>query len=119
VAVQLGPALQVGVAERDHHRIGRGLVRDALPGGHGDGVSKLPIKAVFTHLGLPMALQHHVQGVGGVSIRPPRPTLCPAVHLDGDGGHAHRLERDVRAPVRVVGGVFQFVLCAGPAVAVR
>ena len=118
MAVELGPALQVGVAERDHHRIGRCLVSNALPSGHGDGVAKLPSKAVFAHLGLPMALQHHVQGVGGVPVRPPSPTLGPAVHLDGDGGHAHGIERNVRAPMRVVGGVSQFALRAGPGVAV-
>lgn len=119
MAVEVGPALQVGVAERDHHRIGRGLVRNALPSGHGDGVAKLPSKVVFAHLGLPMALQHHVQGVGGVPVGPPCPALGPAVHLDGDGGHAHRLQRDVRAPMRVVRRVSQFALRAGPAVAVR
>jgi len=118
VAVEVGPALQVGVAERDHHRIGRGLVRNALPSGHGDGVAKLPSKVVFAHLGLPMALQHHMQGVGGVPIGTPNPTPCPAMHLDGDGGHANGLERNVGAPMRVVRGVSQFALRAGPAVAV-
>ena len=54
MAVQLGPALQVGVAERDHHRIGRGLVRYALPSGPGDGVAKL-VERAFLASGGPMA----------------------------------------------------------------